>query len=147
MITVSSGAMYPPRLDLAALEMDRDSYDGKVAYARAKRAQVVLNHEWARRVPSNEIMFHAVHPGWVDTPGVVSGLPGFHRVMQPLLRGPEQGADTVVWPASTDESLRSTGSFWLHRRRRSEHRVPWTSGGDGAALWVLCHQRTGWEGP
>lgn len=145
-ITVSSGGMYTERLALADLEMDRDGYDGKVAYARAKRAQVALNHEWARRVPSDEIVFHAMHPGWADTPGVVSGLPGFHRVMRPLLRTPEQGADTVVWLASTDEALRSTGGFWLDRRRRSEHRVPWTRGGDdAAALWALCQQRTGWE--
>lgn len=146
-ITVSSGGMYTQRLDLGDLEMVRDGYDGKVAYARAKRAQVVLNHEWARRVPSTEIVFHAMHPGWADTPGVVSGLPGFHRVMRPLLRTPSQGADTVVWLAATREALASTGSFWLDRRRRSEHRVPWTRGGDGSALWALCQQRTGWDGP
>ncbi len=146
-VTVSSGGMYTQRLDLDDLETGPQGYDGRVAYARAKRAQVVLNHEWARRIPSDKIVFHAMHPGWADTPGVVSGLPGFHRVMRPLLRTPEQGADTVVWLASTDEAVRSTGSFWLDRRRRSEHRVPWTRGGDGAALWALCQQRTGWEGP
>lgn len=146
-ITVSSGGMYTQGLDLAELELHADGYDGKVAYARAKRAQVVLNREWARRVPPDEIVFHAMHPGWADTPGVVSGLPGFHRVMRPLLRTPEESADTVVWLASTDEALGSTGSFWLDRRRRSEHRVPWTRGGDGDALWALCRQRTGWEGP
>jgi NAD(P)-dependent dehydrogenase (short-subunit alcohol dehydrogenase family) len=146
-ITVSSGGMYTQRLDLANLEMNRDGYDGKAAYARAKRAQVVLGHEWAGRVASGEIVFHTMHPGWADTPGVVSGLPGFHRVMRPLLRTAEQGADTVVWLASSDEALRSTGRFWLDRRQRSEHRVPWTRGGDGAALWALCRQRTGWEGP
>lgn len=145
-ITVSSGGMYTQRLDLGNLEMGPDDYDGKVAYARAKRAQVVLNHEWARRVPS-DVAFHAMHPGWADTPGVVSGLPGFHRVMRPLLRTPEQGADTVVWLASAAEALGSTGSFWLDRRQRSEHRVPWTRGGDGEALWALCRRRTGWEGP
>jgi NAD(P)-dependent dehydrogenase (short-subunit alcohol dehydrogenase family) len=146
-ITVSSGGMYTQRLDLADLEMRRDDYDGKVAYARAKRAQVVLNHEWARRVPSTEIVFHAMHPGWADTPGVASGLPGFHRAMRPLLRTPDQGADTVVWLSSAEEALGSTGSFWLDRRRRSEHRVPWTRGGDGSALWELCERRSGWEGP
>jgi NAD(P)-dependent dehydrogenase (short-subunit alcohol dehydrogenase family) len=145
-ITVSSGGMYTQRLDLGHVEMGSDDYDGKVAYARAKRAQVVVNHEWARRVPSTDVVFHAMHPGWADTPGVASGLPGFHRVMRPLLRTPEQGADTVVWLASAEEALGSTGSFWLDRRQRSEHRVPWTRGGDGEALWALCRRRTGWEG-
>jgi dehydrogenase/reductase SDR family protein 12 len=146
-ITVSSGGMYTERLDVAELELRPHDYDGRVAYARAKRAQVALTHEWARRVPSDEVVFHAMHPGWADTPGIASGLPGFHRVMRPLLRTPEQGADTVVWLASADEALRSTAGFWLDRRPRSEHRVPWTRGGDGAALWALCEQRTGWQGP
>jgi NAD(P)-dependent dehydrogenase (short-subunit alcohol dehydrogenase family) len=141
-ITVSSGGMYTQRFDLGDLEMDRDGYDGRIAYARAKRAQVVLTHEWARRVLPGKIVFHAMHPGWVDTPGVASGLPGFHRVMRPLLRTPAQGADTVVWLASADEALASTGRFWLDRRARSEHRVPWTRGGDDGELWALCEQRT-----
>ena len=145
-VTVASGGMYTQRLDLAELEMDRARYDGTVAYARAKRAQVVLNREWARRVPAREVVFHAMHPGWADTPGVVSGLPTFHRVMGPLLRTPDQGADTVVWLASATEPLASSGDFWLDRRQRGEHRLPWTRHGDDAgSLWDLCVQRTGYE--
>jgi dehydrogenase/reductase SDR family member 12 len=145
-ITVSSGGMYTQRFDLDGLEMDRDHYDGRVAYARAKRAQLVLNHEWARRVPPGDAVFHTMHPGWVDTPGVESGLPAFHRVMRPLLRTPAQGADTAVWLASAPEPLRSTGGFWHDRRRRGEHRLPWTRGADdGRDLWDLCVARTGCE--
>ena len=25
---------------------------------------------WAQRVPAGEVVFHAMHPGWADTPGV-----------------------------------------------------------------------------
>jgi NAD(P)-dependent dehydrogenase (short-subunit alcohol dehydrogenase family) len=143
-ITMSSGGMYTQRLDLDDLEMDRSHYDGRVAYARAKRAQVVLNREWARRFDRSEVVFHAMHPGWVDTPGVESGLPGFYRVMRPLLRTPDQGADTAVWLASDLEPLRSTGDFWHDRRRRGEHRLPWTAREeDGGGLWELCEKRTG----
>ena len=48
-ITVSSGGMYAQGYDLDQLEMGPDTYDGVTAYARAKRAQLVLNREWARR--------------------------------------------------------------------------------------------------
>lgn len=140
-ITVSSGGMYAERLDLSQLEMTASDYKGATAYARAKRAQVVLNHEWASRVSPEQVVFHAMHPGWVDTPGVVSGLPTFYRVMKPLLRSPDDGADTMVWLAG-NPSVES-GHFWLDRRRRSEHRVPWTRGGDGKALWDYCVERTG----
>jgi NAD(P)-dependent dehydrogenase (short-subunit alcohol dehydrogenase family) len=144
-ITVSSGGMYTQRFDLDDLELAAEHYDGTVAYARAKRAQVVLNHEWARRVPARNVVFHAMHPGWVDTPGVESGLPTFHRVMRPLLRTPHQGADTVVWLASSARPA-PTGCFWHDRRWRREHHLPWTRGDeDGAELWDLCVKRTGWE--
>jgi NAD(P)-dependent dehydrogenase (short-subunit alcohol dehydrogenase family) len=136
--------MYTQRFDPATLEMDATHFDGTVAYARAKRAQVVLTREWARRVPAHEVVFHALHPGWVDTPGVEAGLPGFHRLMRPLLRTPQQGADTAAWLAWTPEALRSSGEFWHDRRRRSVHRVPWTRpAAPDEAVWDLCVAHTG----
>ena len=50
-IAVTSGGMYAQRLDLDDLEWTTAAYDGTRAYARAKRAQVALIREWARRVP------------------------------------------------------------------------------------------------
>jgi hypothetical protein len=34
------------------------------------------------------VVVHSMHPGWADTPGVASSLPGFHRLTGPLLRTP-----------------------------------------------------------
>ncbi len=146
-ITVSSGGMYSKRFDLDLLEMGEADYDGVVAYARAKRGQLVLNHEWARRIDPRTVMFHAMHPGWADTPGVASSLPGFHRAMGRLLRSPAQGADTMVWLASAAEVLEApSGSFWLDRHRRWEHKLPWTrpadAGLDQERMWAWCAQRT-----
>jgi NAD(P)-dependent dehydrogenase (short-subunit alcohol dehydrogenase family) len=152
-IQVSSGGMYTQRFDLSTLEMGPDDYDGTVAYARAKRAQLVLLHEWVRRSEGTGISFHAMHPGWADTPGVRSSLPGFAKLMGPILRTADQGADTVVWLAAAPEGVESTGGFWLDRRPRWEHKVPWTRLHEsefvdaGAALWAWCAGRTGWDGP
>jgi dehydrogenase/reductase SDR family protein 12 len=141
-ITVSSGGMYAERFDLDGLEMTADGYNGVTAYARAKRAQVVLNDEWARRQSASGIVFHAMHPGWADTPGIEASLPAFHRLMGPLLRNADEGADTIVWLAASAEAARSSGGFWHDRRRRWEHKLPWTrsagSGTDGAQLWDWC---------
>jgi dehydrogenase/reductase SDR family member 12 len=46
-ITVTSGGMYTQALHLDDLQMEREPYRGTVAYARAKRAQVVLTRLWA----------------------------------------------------------------------------------------------------
>ena len=122
-ITVSSGGMYAAPLTVNRLQMGAD-YRGTEQYARAKRAQVTLNELWAGRVPRDEVVFHAMHPGWADTPGVATSLPQFRRVMGPLLRTPAEGADTVVWLGADDgEPIASTGGFWLDRARRPIHRL------------------------
>ena len=142
-LTVSSGGMYAARLEVEHLQMG-DDYRGAEQYARAKRAQVALNRSWSERTPAGEVVFHAMHPGWADTPGVRSSLPTFRRVVGPLLRTPEQGIDTLVWLAAAAEPGECTGGFWLDRRLRSEHRLPTTRRSDTAArraaLWEWCVQ-------
>jgi dehydrogenase/reductase SDR family protein 12 len=137
-ITVASGGMYTQRLDLATLELQPAGYKGATAYARAKRAQVALSREWARRLAGTGVTFHAMHPGWVDTPGLSASLPGFRRVMRPILRSADQGADTIVWLATADPGRLGSGRFWHDRRPRSEYLLPWTRETDPAAarkLW------------
>lgn len=137
-ITMSSGGMYTQRLDVEALFDPPGDFNGTVAYARAKRAQVELNAEWARRHDDVGIGFHAVHPGWVDTPGVQESLPRFAQVLGPALRTPEQGADTAQWLAWTTDAPAPGGRFWHDRRTRHTVALPWTAtpAGEVDRLWA-----------
>lgn len=141
-VTVSSGGMYLARLDLGALDGRPDGFDGARAYARAKRAQVVLTEEWARRF-GDRATFHAMHPGWADTPGLAAAMPTFYRRTRRWLRTPGQGADTLVWLAAADGPLATNGRFWLDRRPRRTTRVPRTrtSPEDARRLWRWCEAR------
>ncbi len=130
-ITMSSGGMYTERLDLDDLIRPQGTFDGTTAYARAKRAQVELNAAWAQRHPCAGIGFHAMHPGWVDTPGLRAGLPGFAKRLAPVLRTPRQGADTATWLAWTPEATAPGGLFWLDRQPRHTIALPWTRTPDG----------------
>ena len=125
-IVVSSGGMYTQRLDPGTLQLPASRYRGVTAYARAKRAQVALSREWARRLAGTGVAFHAMHPGWVNTPGVAAALPGFRQVMRPILLTPEQGADTIVWLATAPQVSLGSGRFWHDRRARPEYPLPWT---------------------
>jgi dehydrogenase/reductase SDR family protein 12 len=145
-VTVSSGGMYSQAFELEQLEMTPETYRGTTAYARAKRAQVVLSHEWARRWGADGVASYASHPGWVDTPGLASGLPTFAK-LGPLLRTPAEGADTVVWLAAggvrdPGQAQPTTEGFFHDRRRRGEYHLPWTASSarpdDGAKLWEWC---------
>lgn len=147
-ITMSSGGMYGAGLTIEHLEMSSDVYNGTKQYALAKRAQVTLNEMWAQRVGKQSVVFQAVHPGWADTPGVQESLPTFRRIVGPLLRNTEAGADTMVWLASDDnEPLSCTGRFWLDRRVRSIHRLRGTRRSDTPArredLWSWVTERAG----
>lgn len=145
-VVTTSGGMYTQRHRLADLEMSAADYRGPVAYARAKRAQVVLVDEWQRRYGRSGVDFFAVHPGWADTPGLRQGMPTFARLLGPALRTPEPGADTLAWLAAGGGQP-VPGRVWLDRRPRLEHRVPWTivpqtaASDQGVALWAWCAEK------
>ena len=141
-INVSSGGMYTQGLHVDDLQSAHEEFDGPTAYARTKRAEVVLTEQWAERLAGTGVVVHAMHPGWVDTPGVESSLPRFYNVTKPLLRTPRQGADTIVWLGAAEAPARNSGSFWHDRRSRPTHRVPWTkeTAEDRERLWTECER-------
>jgi len=143
-IWVASGGMYGQKLRADDLQYLRDDYKPTTGYARTKRAQVVLSELWAEELRGDAIVSHAMHPGWADTPGIATSLPGFRRLARPLLRSHEQGADTIVWLAAADEPGRSSGGFWHDRRERPTHYVGRTreDAADRRALWEACEALT-----
>lgn len=138
-IWVTSGGMYTQRLPVGDLEYREGAYRGTTAYARTKRVQVALLPMLARRWYGDGIAVHAMHPGWADTPGVASSLPGFHRITGPALRNAAEGADTTVWLAAATPPPPS-GRLWHDRRQRPVHLLPWTrhSEADAQAVWRSC---------
>jgi dehydrogenase/reductase SDR family protein 12 len=136
-ITVTSGGMYGQALHLDDLQWERETYSGTRAYARAKRAQVALMREWARRNAGSGITFNAVHPGWADTPGLAASLPGFQQLMKPILRTPAEGVDTLVWLASDTEGGSTSGALFHDRKSRPFDRLPSTrvSPAERRELW------------
>lgn len=117
-VFVTSGGMYTAPLDLDDLELTHTAYSGTRAYARTKRMQVHLAEEWARRLASERITVHSTHPGWAGTPGLTDSLPGFSRLVRPLLRSSESGADTTVWLLAAPEARETSGLLWHDRAAR-----------------------------
>lgn len=120
-LNVVSGGMYTQTLRVDRLELPEAHYSGSVAYARAKRALMVLTEQWADAWAERGIVVNAMHPGWADTPGVRSALPGFHRLTRRILRSPEEGADTLIWLAAATEAGKVSGRLFLDREPRPTH--------------------------
>lgn len=146
-VNVSSGGMYTQRIHLDDLQMAHEDFDGPAAYARTKRAQIILTELWAERLRDTGVVAHAMHPGWADTPGLKSSLPRFYSLTKRLLRTSQEGADTIVWLGAAAEPARSSGGFWHDRRERPAHRVPWTkqTTQDHERLWTECEHLSGWH--
>jgi dehydrogenase/reductase SDR family protein 12 len=141
-IWVSSGGMYTRRLNVDDPNWKRREYDGTIAYAETKRAQVVLSELWAEELEHTSVVVNAMHPGWADTPSVKRSLPRFHRLTRSILRTPAEGADTVVWLAASARARHRTGRFFFDREARRTYLLPFTRepSEDRRALWRLCER-------
>ena len=141
-ITVSSGGMYTQRARPRRLRTDRPNRS-TVSCVREQRnaAQVVLNELWSRHPAGRGSSFHAMHPGWADTPGVQSRCPGFDASCDRSCVSAEQGADTMAWLAGAPEArgiaTARSGSIGGAGRRRCCP-GPRTSDAEPERLWDWC---------
>jgi dehydrogenase/reductase SDR family member 12 len=142
-VTVTSGGMFTQKLDLEVLQGQVAAFDGVVAYAQTKRAEVILSEQWAVKQP--DITFSTMHPGWADTPAVRSSLPTFYKWTKGILRTPEEGADTVVWLAAAPRLEGKSGLLWFDREAVSTHPLGFTkeTEAEREALWSLVERATG----
>lgn len=118
-IFVSSGGMYNtgwPGWEIANGE--RSAYNKELAYAYAKRGQVLLAEVWAKAHP--DIAFASCHPGWVDTPGV-DGWLGKGKVALAPLRTLWQGAEGIAWLCVCNKDEIRSGEFYLDRSPAPKH--------------------------
>lgn len=140
-VAVTSGGMYTQALPLHDLAFERGSYAGALAYARAKRAQVALVREWARRLRGQGVSVNAMHPGWADTPGLAASLPGSASAWEASF-GRRRRAWTRCsgWPRRLMAAPRRAASSWTaaHARSTGCHRRASTAqraGRSGTRWW------------
>jgi NAD(P)-dependent dehydrogenase (short-subunit alcohol dehydrogenase family) len=147
-ILMSSGGMYTQSMPADDPEYLGGRYSGATAYARTKRLQVAFTPILARRWADQRLSVYSMHPGWADTPGVATSLPGFRMLTRPMLRTSDQGADTALWLAATTPAPPS-GGFWHDRRARPEHYLPLTryDDRDRERVWRYCADAIGIESP
>jgi NAD(P)-dependent dehydrogenase (short-subunit alcohol dehydrogenase family) len=84
---------------------------GLTEYAISKLANVLFISELARRRP--ELRAYAVHPGLVRTRLIPAPIRAFTSGML----SPEQGADTVLWCATTGDVAHESGGYYQQRTR------------------------------
>lgn len=137
-IFVSSGGMYLQKLDLSDLLFAKRSYNKYTGYANAKRAQVILSELFSREYP--QYSFSSMHPGWADTPGVSYSMPLFKKILNKRLRTAQEGADTILWLATTNDY--PNGKFWFDRKEAKTTILNFNRSDDSEndELWKYCEK-------
>jgi len=121
-IMVSSGGMLTHKLDANDLQTENKSFDATMVYAQNKRQQIIMTEQYAKKYPT--VTFTSMHPGWADTPAVRTSMPSFYNTMKNKLRTVEQGADTIVWLAisqNPEAGKNNSGEFFQDRKAVSKH--------------------------
>ncbi|WP_439470715.1 SDR family NAD(P)-dependent oxidoreductase [Brevundimonas sp.] len=124
-INVVSGGLYNLPLSKSVLNIPEERFNGFAAYAAHKRAQLALAEHWRATFADIGAKTYAVHPGWADTAGVKTSLPKFRKILAPILRNDDEGADTIDWLAAT-RPTEVVDQIWFDRKPRTAHAYPHT---------------------
>jgi NAD(P)-dependent dehydrogenase (short-subunit alcohol dehydrogenase family) len=120
-ITVSSEARRHAEIDFDDLQSER-RYRAFPVYGMTKKANILFTYELAERLEGTGVVANCVHPGGVNTNfGNDNRSPGIllFRAFKPFMRTPEQGADTVIYLASSSEAAEMNGMYLTDREEVS----------------------------
>jgi NAD(P)-dependent dehydrogenase (short-subunit alcohol dehydrogenase family) len=120
-VTVSSEARRGAEIDFDDLQSER-RYRAFPVYGMTKKANILFTYELAERLEGTGVVANCVHPGGVNTNfGNDNRSPGLllFRAFKPFMRTPEQGADTVIYLASSPEAAEMNGKYLTDREEVS----------------------------
>lgn len=146
-VTVSSG-MYAMVKELDVGDLANPArFDWKDAYARSKLCNILFTRELARRLEGTGVTANCLHPGVIDTgfggDGDLGGLTGLgFAVMKWFLPGPDKGARTSVFLASSAEVEGVSGGYFV-KCRREEVSALARDEGLARRVWDLSEERMG----
>jgi NAD(P)-dependent dehydrogenase (short-subunit alcohol dehydrogenase family) len=143
-VNVSSNAHRSGAMDFADPQGQR-RYSGWRAYCQSKLANLLFTYELARRLEGTGVTVNAVHPGFVAT-GFGRNNRGVFglgiRIAQLTALSPQQGAETLIYLATSPEVEGVTGKYFVKQRPVASSRASY----DQAAaqrLWQLSTELTG----
>jgi len=126
------------------LELE-EGYSGMRAYGQAKLGNILFTYELARRLEGSGVTANAVHPGFVATDiGSDNGwlVNQVMKVVHLFGRSPEEGAETVVYLASSPELEGVSGKYFFDKQPIESAPVSYDRQ-TAQRLWQVSVQMTG----
>ena len=143
-VTVSSEAERWGNIDFDDLQ-SKKRYRGFPVYGMTKLANIMFTHELAERLEGTGVTATCMHPGAVNTrfgTNNTGPMTILFRLFKPFMRSPEQGADTVIWLASSPDVEGVSGRYYSDRKPVEPKKIA----NDPAArrrLWEESERLTG----
>ena len=143
-VNVTSRAHEYDNMDFDDLGFER-SYFGMKAYARSKLANLLFTYELARRLAGSGVTVNAVHPGGVATDIWRTNFPvlgpAIKWVMSLFALTPEEGADTLIYLASSPDVEGVTGKYFVEREAIASSPLSYDEQ-VAARLWEVSEELT-----
>jgi NAD(P)-dependent dehydrogenase (short-subunit alcohol dehydrogenase family) len=143
-INVASNAHHGGQINFADLQGERH-YSGWRAYCQSKLANILFTYELTRRLDGIDITANTVHPGFVAT-GFGHNNPGlfalFIRMAQLAALSPAQGAETLIYLASSPTVQGVTGEYFVKKRPIRSSKASYDQA-IARRLWQLSEPMTG----
>ncbi len=119
---------------------------GSALYGQSKLANILFTRELARRLDGTGVTANALHPGVVAT-GLLrntGGIAGFlgNKLGPLFMRSPEQGAETLVYLATSPEVEGVSGLYYADCMPQNPSAAA-QNDADAQRLWAVSAEMTG----
>lgn len=118
-------------------------YSTLKAYGRSKLMNLLTAQELQQRLAGKNVVASSFHPGAVRTPiwnkgGALARTLGL--VMYPFMESIEQGSDTFIWLASSeDQASKGADGHYFYKRKRAKI-AKFATDEDAKRLWQISEE-------
>lgn len=117
--TSSDASEMIPGLNFDDLQ-NLEKFSVGAAYCGSKLANVLHARALAQRLAGDGIVAHSYHPGTIDSNFINHAGEQTQAYMRTLtFYSSEEGADTLLWLATSDEAGKTSGGYWYKRAPRT----------------------------
>jgi len=139
---INTASHFAGGLDINDINFDKRNYNETHAYKQTKQANRMLTREWAKRLENDNISVYSMTPGFIPDTELFreqNVVGKFLIKVFALIEGRtiEEGADTIVWLASTDKITGSNGGFF---NQRKEENCKFNNPEEENRLWDKCEE-------
>ncbi|MGN6516176.1 MAG: SDR family oxidoreductase [Rhizomicrobium sp.] len=143
-VSTASDAHKGAKLNFDDLQSEH-GYSGFGVYGKSKLCNILFTRELARRLAGTGITANCLHPGFVATRfgqnnrGLMGGV---IKIAQNFALTPEQGAETIIWLADSDDANGKTGGYYDRKALAMPSRAA-QDDADARRLWDISAKISG----